>query len=62
MSFRNNGSRRTPRYILSSIFLFLIGLACLYIAAQKGFPFAWILISAAVFFLSFSMFRNANEV
>ena len=49
-------------YILSSIFLLLVGLACLYITSRKGVPYSWDLISAAIFFLSFCMFRASNEV
>lgn len=62
MTIRNNGQKRDPKRILSALFLLFVGLACLYITFRKGFDFSWCLISAAIFFLAFAMFRSANEV
>ena len=46
MTIKNNGQRRNPKYLLSSGFLLVL---------------AWLLISLALFYLSFAMFRNSNE-
>ncbi len=62
MSIRNNGRKRDLKYILGSLFLLCIGLLCLYLAASKGWSFSWTVISIAVLYLSFAMFRNANEI
>ncbi len=62
MTIKNNGQRRDPKRILSSLFLLLVGLLCLFFTFRNGFRFAWLIISLAVLYLSFAMFRSANEV
>ena len=62
MTIRNNGSRRDPRRILSALFMFAVALLCLYFTFHNGFKWAWLIISLALFYLSFAMFRSANEV
>ena len=62
MSFRNNGQKRDIKRVLSALFIFFVGIVCLVITVRNDFKFSWILITAAVFFLSFSMFRSSNEV
>jgi hypothetical protein len=62
MSIKNNGRKRDFKYILGSIFLLGVGLLCLYLAVSSGWKIAWTLTTIAVFYLSFAMFRNANEI
>ncbi len=62
MTIRNNGQKRDSKRILSSIFLLLIGLVCLYIAISSSKSWAWYVISAAILYLAFAMFRSSNEV
>ena len=62
MTIRNNGSKRDPKRILSSLFLLLVALVCFYFTFRNGFRFSWLVISCAVLYLSFAMFRSANEV
>ena len=61
MTIRNNGQKRNTRYVLSSLFLLIVGLICLYFTFHNGFKWAWLMISAAILYLSFAMFRNSNE-
>ena len=44
------------------LFLLIIGLICLYISFKDGLRFSWLVISAAVLFLSVRMFASSNEV
>ena len=62
MTIRNNGQRRDPKRILASLFLFIVGLICLYFTFNHGFRWSWLIISVAILYLSFAMFRSANEV
>lgn len=62
MTIRNNGQKRDTRRVLSSVFLLIVGLLCLYFTFNNGFRWAWLMISAAVLYLSFAMFRSSNEV
>ena len=62
MTIRNNGQKRDTKRILSSIFLLLIGLGCLYFTFDDGFSWSWLVISIVVLYLSFAMFRSSNEV
>ena len=62
MSIRSNGSKRDSKRILSALFLLFVAIVCTVITAEKGFPLSWNVISAAVYFLAFAMFRSANEV
>ena len=62
MTIRNNGQKRDTKYLLSSLFMLIVGLICLYFAFHNGFSWAWLIISLAVLYLSFAMFRNSNEV
>ena len=62
MSIRSNGSKRDSKRILSALFLLFVAITCTVITAKKGFPLSWDVISAAVYFLAFAMFRSANEV
>ncbi|MBR0127396.1 MAG: hypothetical protein IJL99_03960 [Firmicutes bacterium] len=62
MSFRNNGHKRDPKYLVSSIFMLIIGLLCLYWAAESHFSTTWsLVVGAIVTFLAILMFKNANE-
>ncbi len=61
MTIRNNGQKRNSKYLLSSLFLLIVALICLYFTFSNGFKWAWLLISLAIFYLSFAMFRNSNE-
>ena len=61
MTIKNNGQRRDPKLILSSLFLLIVGLICLYIAFRNAWKLSWVLISIAILYLSFAMFRNSNE-
>ena len=62
MTIRNNGSKRDPKRILSALFLLFVAIICTVITVKQGFRLSWIVISAAVYFLAFAMFRSANEV
>ncbi len=61
MTIRNNGNRRDPKLVLSAVFLLAVAIVCLIITIHNGWKWSWILISAAMFYLSFAMFRNSNE-
>ncbi|MDO4869184.1 MAG: hypothetical protein Q4A65_02655 [Bacillota bacterium] len=61
MSFRNNGRKRDPKYLISGIFMLLIGIVSLLLAARSGWKFSWTVIGAVVTFLSILMIKNANE-
>ena len=62
MTIRNNGQKRNTKYVLSSIFMLIVGLLCLFFTFSNGFKWAWLLISIAIFYLAFAFFRNSNEV
>lgn len=62
MTIRNNGQKRDTKRILSSIFLLIVALLCFYLTFRHGFNFVWLIISLAMLYLSFAMFRSANEV
>ena len=63
MSFRNNGQKRNPKYIFSAIFLLIVGLLCIYFAAQSHFSTTWsVIVGLVMIFLSAIMFKNANEL
>lgn len=62
MTIKSNGSKRDPKRILSSLFLLLVAILCFYFTFRDDFKFAWLIISLAVLYLSFAMFRSANEV
>ncbi len=62
MSFRNNGQKRDFKRVLSALFLLFVGLVCLFIARSQGYKLSWIVISGAIIFLAFAMFRSSNEV
>ena len=62
MTIKNNGQRRDPKRILSALFLFAVALVALYFTAKRNWLWSWDLITAALFYLSFAMFRSANEV
>ena len=61
MSFRGNGNRRDPKFLLGSILIMIICILTVLIAARNDWKFSWLIISAALFFLSIIMFKNANE-
>ncbi len=62
MSFRNNGRRRDPKYIFSALFLIVVGIICVMIAAQSHFSTTWsIIVGLVMIFLGILMFKNANE-
>ncbi len=62
MSFRNNGRKRNPRYILSAVFMLLIGIIVIVLAQTSDWGFHWNVIGAVVIFLAVIMFKNANEL
>ncbi|MBQ9014540.1 MAG: hypothetical protein IJ109_00335 [Firmicutes bacterium] len=62
MTIRNNGQRRDPKRILSALFLLVVALICLYFTFNNGFRWSWLVISVALLYLSFAMFRSSNEV
>lgn len=62
MSIRNNGQKRSPRRILSALFLLFVGIICLILTFRNGFRLSWLVISLAVLYLAFAMFRSSNEV
>ena len=63
MSFRNNGRKRNPKYIFSSIFLFVVGIICVLIAAQSHFSTTWsVIVGLVMIFLGVLMLKNANEL
>ena len=63
MSFRNNGRRREPKYVFGAIFMVVIGLLCLLLAAQSHFSTTWsMIVGVVVTFLGILMFKNANEL
>ena len=62
MSFRNNGRKRDPKYMLSGVFMIVIGVLCLYLAADSHFSTTWsLVVGVVVTFLGILMFKNANE-
>ncbi len=62
MSFRNNGRKRNPRYILSSLFMLLVGIVVIVLAQTSDWGFHWNVIGGIVIFLGIIMFKNANEL
>ncbi len=62
MSIKNNGRKRDIKYVLASLFLLAVGLVCLYLAVSSGWKLSWTATTIAVLYLSFAMFRNANEI
>ena len=63
MSFRNNGYKRKPKYIFSSVFMIVVGIICIMISAQSHFSTTWsIIVGAVMIFLGILMFKNANEL
>ena len=63
MSFRNNGRKREPKYVFGAIFMIVIGLLCLFLAAQSHFSTTWsMIVGIVVTFLGILMFKNANEL
>lgn len=62
MSFKNNGHKRDPRYLASSIFMLVVGILCLFSSAGIVFKSSWGLpVGAIITFLGIIMFKNANE-
>ena len=63
MSFRNNGRRREPKYVFGAIFMIVIGLLCLFLAAQSHFSTTWsMIVGIVITFLGILMFKNSNEL
>lgn len=62
MSIRNNGTKRDPKRVLSALFLLFVAIVCSVITVKHDFKISWVIISLAVYFLAFTMFRSANEV
>lgn len=62
MSFRNNGRKRDPKYLISSIFMLIVGIICLFFSAATTFKSSWTLpVGVIITFLGILMFKNANE-
>lgn len=62
MSFRKNGRKRDMKYVFGSLFLLLVGLVCMLMAARDGWAIAWVLTGLAVIYFGIVMFKNSNEV
>ncbi|MBQ6370642.1 MAG: hypothetical protein IJJ21_03560 [Firmicutes bacterium] len=62
MTIRNNGQKRDVKRVLSALFLLVVGLVCLVIAYRNDWKWSWDIISIAILYLSFAMFRSSNEV
>ena len=62
MSFRNNGRKRNPKYVLSALFMLLVGIIVIILAQTSAWGFHWNVIGAIVIFLGIIMFKNANEL
>lgn len=62
MSFRRNGRKRNPKYILSAIFMVIVGAVCLSMTMVSDWARYWDVIGIIVIFLGVLMFKNANEL
>ena len=63
MSFRNNGRRRDPKYVFGAVFMIVIGILCILLAAASHFSTTWsVIVGAVITFLGILMFKNANEL
>ena len=63
MSFRNNGHKREPKYVFSAVFLFVVGISCLFLAATSHFSTNWsVVVGIIMLFLGIIMFKNSNEM
>lgn len=62
MSFRNNGRKRDPKYILSSVFMIVVGALCLAMTMASDWSRVWDVVGIVVMFLGIIMFKNANEL
>ena len=62
MSFRNNGRKRDPKFLLSGLFMIIIGALCVGAAAASHFSTTWsVIVGLVIIFLGILMFKNANE-
>ncbi len=62
MSFRGNGRKRNPRYILSAAFLVFAGIIALIMTHTANLKAYWDSVGIVVIFLGILMFKNANEL
>ena len=74
MSIKNNGNRRDPRYLASSIVLLIVGVLLLIVSitgsilSVKGATYQFhytrttYIISFITLYLAFAMFRRSNEL
>ena len=62
MSFKSNGHKRDPKYILSSIFMVCVGGLCLAMTMASDWSRIWDVVSIIVMLLGILMFKNANEL
>lgn len=62
MSFRGNGRKRNPKYILSSLFMALVGVISIIMTRTAGWSSYWDIVGIVVLFLAVIMFKNANEL
>ena len=62
MSFKSNGQKRNPKYILSSIFMLFVGIIVIILAQTSDWGFHWNVIGAILIFLAVIMFKHANEL
>lgn len=63
MSFRNNGRKRDPKYLFGSIFMIVVGILSLSMAAASHFSTTWsVIVGLIITLLGILMFKNANEL
>ena len=62
MTIRNNGQKRDPKRLLSALFLLFVAVICFILTFKNGFRLSWLVISLAVLYLAFAMFKSSNEV
>lgn len=62
MSFRNNGRKRNPRYVLSAAFMLLVGIVSIIMTRTAGWSNYWDIVGIVVIFLAIIMFKNSNEL
>lgn len=62
MSFRRNGRKRDPKYVLGSLFMVGVGAICLTMTIASDWARLWDVIGIIIIFFGVLMFKNANEL